>query len=344
MVRTLQQLESFIKLSKQEREWFEIQGDKLPLLVSRYYLSLIDPNDPLDPIRRQVIPSIEELSPSIEEEKDPLAEVAHSIHPRLIHRYKNRVALLVSDLCATYCRHCFRRRFTATEERQISAEEVKAISEYLKSQPEVREILLTGGDPLTLSDHNLKELLVSLYTARSDLTVRLCTRIPVTYPQRVTPALVAMLKEVRGGPIYLMTQFNHPRELTKESIEAINLFVDNGFPALNQAVLLKGVNDSVEVLEELMNSLLFNRIKPYYLFQGDLVEGTKHLRVPLQEGLILEKELRQRLSGLAMPTYAVDLPGGGGKVVLTHNYLLGIEEEALIFEGPQGGQVEYPNG
>lgn len=141
-----------------------------------------------------------------------------------------------------------------------------------------------------------------------------------------------------------MTQFNHSRELTKESIGAINLFVDNGFLVLNQSVLLRGVNDRVEVLEELMNSLLFNRIKPYYLFQGDLVEGTKHLRVPLEEGLILEKELRQRLSGLAMPTYAVDLPGGGGKVVLTHNYLLGVEGEVAIFEGPQGGQVEYPSG
>ncbi len=344
MVTTLQQLESFIKLSEKERLWFEAHGDKLPLLVSRYYLSLIDPGDPLDPIRRQVIPSIEELGSSAEEERDPLAEVAHSVHPRLIHRYKNRVALLVSDSCATYCRHCFRRRFTATEEKQITPEEVKAIGEYLKGQPEIKEILLTGGDPLTLNDHNLKELLTGLYMARSDLTVRLCSRIPVTYPQRITPALVAMLKEVRQGPIYLMTQFNHPRELTKESIEATDLFVDNGFPALNQAVLLKGVNDSVAVLEELMNSLLFNRIKPYYLFQGDLVEGTKHLRVPLQEGLILEKELRQRLSGLAMPTYAVDPPGGGGKVVLTHNYLLGVEGEAAIFEGPQGGQVEYPSG
>ena len=141
-----------------------------------------------------------------------------------------------------------------------------------------------------------------------------------------------------------MTQFNHPRELTKESFGAINLFVDNGFPALNQAVLLRGVNDSVEVLEELMNSLLFNRIKPYYLFQGDLVEGTGHLRVPLKEGLILEKELRKRLSGLAMPTYAVDLPGGAGKVVLTYNYLTGFNENVAIFEAPQGGQVGYPSG
>ncbi|NLA93028.1 MAG: KamA family radical SAM protein [Spirochaetales bacterium] len=343
MVRTLQELESFIELNERERLWFEAHGDKLPLLVSRYYLSLIDPSDSLDPIRRQVIPSIEELSSSVEEDKDPLAEVAHSVHPRLIHRYKNRVALLVSDTCATYCRHCFRRRFTATEEKQITPKEMEAIADYLKGEPEVKEILLTGGDPLTLNDSNLRKLLISLYSARSDLTVRLCTRIPVTYPQRVTSALVALLKEVRKGPIYLMTQFNHPRELTKESIEAVSLFIDNGFPALNQSVLLRGVNDSVDVLEELMNSLLFNRIKPYYLFQGDLVEGTKHLRVPLEEGLRLERELRQRLSGLAMPTYAVDLPGGGGKVVLTHNYLVGIEGEAAIFDSPQGGRVEYPS-
>lgn len=344
MIKSIEELEKFIELSSGERQWFEAQGEKLPLLVSRYYLALIDPSDPLDPIRRQVIPSIEELTPSPEEGRDPLAEVVHSVLPRLIHRYKNRVALLVSDTCATYCRHCFRRRFTATEDKIISPAEIDGVRVYLKEHPEIKEILLTGGDPLTLSDQRLEQLFKSLYGERNDLTVRLCTRIPVTYPQRITSKLIAMLKKVRRGPIYLMTQFNHPRELTKESIGAINLFVDNGFPALNQAVLLRGVNDSVEVLEELMNSLLFNRIKPYYLFQGDLVEGTGHLRVPLKEGLILEKELRKRLSGLAMPTYAVDLPGGAGKVVLTYNYLTGFNENVAIFEAPQGGQVGYPSG
>lgn len=344
MVKSVKELEKYIELSSGERQWFEAQGDKLPLQISRYYLSLIDPNDPSDPIRRQVIPSIEELTPSPEEGRDPLAEVAHSVLPRLIHRYKNRVALLVSDTCATYCRHCFRRRFTATEERMISSSEIEAVKGYLRDHTEVKEILLTGGDPLTLSDKRLEELFSGLYSVRNDLTVRLCTRFPATYPQRITPELVAMLKGLRRGPIYLMTQFNHPRELTPESLRAINLFVDNGFPTLNQAVLLRGVNDCVEVLEELMNFLLFNRIKPYYLFQGDLVEGTKHLRVPLKEGLIIEKELRKRLSGLAMPTYAVDLPGGAGKVVLTYNYLIGFSEGEAIFEAPQGGQVGYPNG
>ncbi len=341
IVATKQALETYITLTPQEAQWFSSVGDKLPFLVSRYYLALINPDDPNDPIRRQVIPSVEELDLSEHENIDPLAEEKHSVLPRLIHRYENRVALLVTDRCATYCRHCFRRRFTATEQNFITRQELSEVQAYLKQNSGIKEILLTGGDPLTLSDMRLRELFSALYAVRKDLVIRLCTRIPATYPQRVTEKLVAMLTAVREGPIYLLTQFNHPRELTAESQRAVNLFVDNGIPAFNQTVLLRGVNDDLVVLEELMNSLLANRIKPYYLFQGDLVAGTKHLRVPLERGLLLEEELVKRLSGLAMPTYAVDLPNGGGKVPLGKNYLLRREGNVWVFKTPQGEIVNY---
>ncbi|MDD4219249.1 MAG: KamA family radical SAM protein [Sphaerochaetaceae bacterium] len=321
VITSCEELERYLKLTTEERQWFAQQGSSLPLTISRYYVNLIDPSDPLDPLRRQVVPSILELQRSGAEQTDPLAEVAHSVFPRLIHRYTNRVAFLVTDTCATYCRHCFRRRFTARERQSVTDAELNQVGEYLQAHTAVKEILLTGGDPLTLSDSRLAHILRELGKARPDLVIRLCTRMPATLPSRVTLSLVRMLEEARHSALYVMTQFNHPREITKESRRAIALFVDAGMPVLNQTVLLRGVNDNPDVLEELMNTLVANRVKPYYLFQGDLVEGTNHLRVPLKHGLAIEAELRNRLSGLAMPTYAIDLPEGGGKVPLCQSYL-----------------------
>lgn len=341
LIATLEELRKYIELTDQEKAWFEENNKRLPFLVSNYYLSLIDSSNLNDPLRKQVIPTISENQFITGEEGDPLAEVNHSVFPRLIHRYKNRVALLVTDRCLTYCRHCFRRRFTATENDLISREELKEISLYLKEKVEIKEILITGGDPLTLSNEKLDEIFYTLRKERKDLVIRLATRALVTFPFRIDDKLVEILKKYNKVGFYVMTQFNHPNELTDVSIEAISKLVDNGLIVLNQSVLLKDVNDDVSVLETLMNKLVAHRVKPYYLFQGDLVEGTAHLRVSLFRGLEIERELRKRLSGLAMPLYAVDLPQGGGKVVLTKNYLKEIDKKRALFETPEGEERIY---
>lgn len=343
-VTTREELENLLVLTEEEKLWFSNRGGSLPLKISRYYLSLIDPGDPHDPLRRQVVPTVRETCAAVSEQSDPLAESSHSVLPRLIHRYRNRVAFLVTDRCATYCRHCFRRRFTASSDGAASPSEVSEAAAYVGSHPEVREMLLTGGDPLTLADDRLDGLISAIRTARPDLVLRLCTRLPATYPMRVTGDLVSMIASHKTAPVYLMTQFNHDREFTAESRRAVSLFVDAGIPAMNQTVLLRGVNDDADALERLMNALVANRVKPYYLFQGDLVNGTGHFRVPLERGFALESELRRRVSGLAMPVYAVDLPGGGGKVPLGKRYLEGRNANgSWIFCTVEGERRIYPD-
>ncbi|MDY0287499.1 MAG: KamA family radical SAM protein [Sphaerochaeta sp.] len=341
-ITTIAQLEKHLRLTDEEKAFGNLHG-VLPIAIPPYFLALIDKDDPNDPLRIQAVPTIAEGQMLSEEDMDPLAEVGHSVTERLIHRYPSRVAFLVTDICAMYCRHCFRRRFTGTFQGPASRAEIEEAASYLESHKEVREILLTGGDMMTLSDQKIEELITIFREARPDLVIRLCTRMPAANPARITPALVAIFRRFTTAPFFLMTQFNHMRELTDEAVAAVSLFVDAGIPAMNQSVLLKGVNDDVQTLEELCNKLIFSRIKPYYLFQGDLVGGTSHFRVPLQRGLSLEKELRKRLSGLAMPLYAVDLPQGGGKVPLTEGYLQeSIGCSVWNFTTVEGEKRSYP--
>ncbi len=337
-----EQLSNLLSLSKDESIWEE-KNARLPLLITQYYFNLIDKNDLNDPIRRQVVPSILENTET-QDSIDPLEEVKHSLTDRLIHRYHNRAALLVTDRCFTYCRHCFRRRFTGNSTGAIKTDELLAIAELLKEHQEIKEVLLTGGDMFTLSDSALEKLFSTLKTARADILFRLCTRALVTNPDRFTPELFAIIERYHhiGTPFVLMTQFNHPRELTERALSVSDKFIDLGIPAFNQSVLLKGVNDDVDTLEELCNKLLHHRIKPYYLFQGDKVEGTKHLRCPISKGLEIEEELRKRLSGLAMPQYTIDLPEGGGKVILTKQYVKGCKDGVWEIATPDGEVRYYP--
>lgn len=324
-----------------EEDAFEEKGH-LPILISPYYFSLIDPSDPHDPIRRQVVPTTWEYRPKTWEDSDPLEEAGHSVTPRLIHRYKSRVAFLVTDMCATYCRHCFRRRFTGSLAGPATDSEMQEAAAYCGKHPEVTEILLTGGDMFTLSDERIDRMISIFRTARPDLIIRLCTRIPVTCPSRITDSLADRIAAHDSAAFYLMLQYNHPRELTAESVASVARFVDRGIPAMNQTVLLRGVNDDPDTLEELCNKLLAARIKPYYLFQGDLVEGTDQFRVPLERGMAIEEELRRRLSGLAMPAYTADLPNGGGKVPLCQNYITGHSPDGTwTFRTPEGGERHY---
>lgn len=341
-IDSIDKLSKALPLTDNEKKWKE-SPVSLPVLITDYFLNLIDKDDMNDPLRRQVVPSCEENINSALEDADPLAEESHSHGERLIHRYKNRVAFLATDYCFQYCRHCFRRRFTGNMTGPASKEEVHNASLYIKEHPEIREMLFTGGDVLTLSDSTIKSMLTEFRKANPKLIIRICTRACAVNPERITPALINVFRELNTAPFFLMTQFNHPRELTPQAVKAVSMFVDAGIPAMNQSVLLKGVNDDADTLEDLCNSLLFNRIKPYYLFQGDLVTGTSSFRVPVAKGLELEKELRKRLSGLAMPSYTADLPDGGGKIPLCGNYIEGYENGVWVFKTLTGQTRSYPD-
>ena len=338
-ITTIEELGKKIALTADEREWKEDGANTLPLLISKHIENML--SDPA--IRRQFVPSKKENEDTIGT-LDPLKEEENSKAERLVHRYHNRAAFFVTDNCFAYCRHCFRRRFTGKLIGEASEEEIRGAADYIKNHDEIREVLLTGGDLFTLSNASLDRLLSIFKKECPDVIFRLCTRAVATYPQRFTKELFDVIKKNQmGAPFFLMTQFNHPAELTEEALNAVKSFIDLGIPAFNQSVLLKGVNDKEDVLIDLSNKLLRNRIKPYYLFQGDLVRGTAHLRVPVERGLEIERNIRKELSGLGMPQYTIDLPEGGGKVILTHNYLIGKDVNDYIFETPDEEIRHYPN-
>ncbi|MFW5786093.1 MAG: KamA family radical SAM protein [bacterium] len=314
---------------------------RLPTGVTKYYASLAEREDPArDPIAAQFIPRPEETLVLPYETADPLADNRYRVTARLIHHYRDRALLLVNDRCATYCRHCFRRHFTGHGTGRITEDELAAAVSYLRSHPAVQEILLSGGDPLMLRDAHLGHIISALRAVRQDYIIRIATRVPVVQPRRITDGLVDRLSG--GGATWIVTQVNHPREMTALFDQAIGRFVDRGLPVLNQAVLLRGVNDAADTLEALFRGLLRRRVKPYYLFQGDLAGGTAHFRTTIDEGLELMRILRTRLSGMAIPTYAVDLPGGGGKIELTEGSVLRREGEWYVLCGLDGGEYRYP--
>ena len=329
-----------VKLTASEKLFFkETEQNNLSFSVPGYYLSLVE-NNTNDPVRRQCIPSSEEFSVKPWELDDPLGEEKYKISERLVHRYRDRVLLLVTDTCAMYCRHCFRRNFTGGRRGVISAQEIKTTAEYVSEHREVVEVILSGGDPLTLETSVLDRILSALKEAREDIVIRIGTRIPVVLPSRIDAELTDTLK--RYSPLFVMTQFNHKNEITGRSSAACSMLIDAGIPVFNQAVLLKGINDTAADLEELFHTLIRLRIKPYYLFQGDLAPGTSHFRVSLKRGLTLMKELKEILSGLSLPVYAVDLPGGGGKIPLNGDYVGPLTEKGWELKDAGGNIFYYP--
>ncbi len=311
---------------------------RYPARVPRYYASLIDPRDPMDPIALMSIPRAAELSPGGLE--DPLAEDSHMPVPRLVHRYRDRALLLVTLTCAMYCRFCTRKRLVGSRGAMTKAE-LDAAAAYLMDHPEIRDVLVSGGDPLTLSDQRLGEILGSLRRIPSVRIIRVATRVPAVLPSRITADLAGLL--ATHSPLFVMTHFDHPRELTHEARTALRLLGDHGLPMANQTVLLSGVNDDPDTLTELFMGLLEERVRPYYLLQGDLTEGTEHLRTPLAKGIELMEILRGRLSGLALPTLVLDLPHGGGKVPLTPNYVMSMAPGRTVLRNFEGQVVVYPD-
>ncbi len=342
-ITDMRKLEAVVSLDDDEREWDPDGPSTLPMLISDSLIPLL--SNPA--IRRQFVPTASENRDCIGS-LDPQQEAEHHGTERLIHRYGSRAAFCTTDSCFAYCRHCFRRRFAGHLAGPASREEILAAAEYAASHKGIKEILLTGGDLFTLSDSRIEEMLSIFRSICPGVILRLCTRAVLTCPERFTDNLMDIIRRYAsmGAPFFLMTQFNHPEELTERSCRAVARFVDIGIPAFNQSVLLKGVNDDEETLIALSDKLLMNRIKPYYLFQDDPVRGTDHLRVDIERGLEIERNIRASLSGLAMPQYTADLPDGGGKVILTHQYLKGRTmhdgRPRYIFETPDGEERYYP--
>lgn len=348
-ITTSDGLPPFICLSPSERAFLRTGGEgRLPLkvppaMVRRMVRAAEAAGGALpadDPLRRQSLPREEELAAQPYELADPLGEQKHSPLPRLVHRYPDRALLLVTDQCALHCRHCFRSRFTGGGRGAITAAELADVAAYLRVQQEIRELILSGGDALLLSDRQLSDALSAARAARPGITFRVATRAPVVLPSRVTPELVRLLRA--HAPVWIVTQVNHPHELDAESASALALLIDAGLPVINQTVLLAGVNDDADTLERLFRGLVERRVKPYYLFQGDLAPGTSHFRVNLERALSIVAELRPRLSGLAMPVFAVDIPGGAGKVPLEPSALVGEDEAGYRLAGPDGSIHHYP--
>jgi lysine 2,3-aminomutase len=311
-------LERVVRLADEERRGLRLAEGRFRVAVTPYYAALMDRDHPSCPIRMQAIPSPAELDLAPGDLEDPLGEEPRRPVPAVIHRYRDRALLLVGDRCAVYCRHCTRRRLTFSGTDGFDRGALEEGIAYVAAHPEIRDVIVSGGDPLVLSDGRLVELLEGLRRIRHVELLRVATRAPVTCPMRITDALAAALR--RFAPLFVITHFNHPVECTSEARDACGRLVDHGVPVENQSVLLRGLNSSARLLGDLFQRLLTFRVRPYYLHQGDVAAGTAHLRTPLEAGVAILDELRGRTSGLAIPHLAVDLPGGGGKVTLAPEY------------------------
>jgi lysine 2,3-aminomutase len=339
-VQSLGDLEQRLDLSAEERAGVLLAGTKLAMAVTPHFFNLIDRDDPDCPIRRQVIPRIEEGWTAPEEMSDPCGEDTHMPVPGLVHRYPDRVLFLVTDRCASYCRYCTRSRVVSGVGEQKLETQWEAAFEYLGQATSVRDVLLSGGDPLLLSDGRLERILARLRAIPHIQFIRIGSRIPIFLPQRITPGLVDMLR--RFHPLWMSVHVNHPRELTSEVRDALGRLADAGIPLGNQSVILRGVNDSAEVQRELVHKLLMCRVRPYYLYQCDLIQGTAHLRTNVAEGLDIIRELRGHTTGYAIPQFVIDGPGGGGKIPLNPDYVVTHEPGRVILRNYEGKTFAYP--
>ncbi len=340
MRHSIRSLETFektvgIQLSPEQGAGFNRTISEFPFAVTPYYASLIDPkNLENDPIFKQSCPSPQELDIHSSDMNDPLHEDLDSPVPGITHRYPDRVLFLVSNHCAVYCRHCTRKRRVGDPDSIPNREEIQAGIEYIKKTPAIRDVLLSGGDPLLLEDDNLNWILTELRKIKHVEIIRIGTRVPVVLPYRITTNLVNMLKQ--HNPLWINTHFNHPRELTQSSREALKLLADAGLPLGNQSVLLAGVNDCPRIMKCLVHKLVYNRVRPYYLYQCDLSKGLGHFRTPVGKGIEILESLIGHTSGLCTPTYVIDAPGGGGKIPVSPNYLISWSTNKVVLRNYEG--------
>ncbi len=340
-ISTLAQLQRLMPtLTPEEYAGTQLANTKLALGITPYFFNLIDPADENCPIRRQVVPRIEETNTAEWEMSDPCGEDGHSPVPGLVHRYPDRVLFLVTDRCASYCRYCTRSRLVSNASGYDFHPEFDRQIAYIGQHPEIRDVLLSGGDPLLFSDEKLEYLLTRLRAIKHVEFLRIGSRIPIFLPQRITPELCAMLKKFH--PLFLSIHANHPRELTTEVRAGLERLADAGIPLGNQSVLLRHVNDDVTVMRALLHKLLICRVKPYYLYQCDLISGSAHLRASVRKGLEIMKALRGHTTGYAVPQYVIDAPGGGGKVPINPDYILQRNASRVVIRNFEGKVFEYP--
>ena len=339
-VTTVDQLKEIINLTPEEEAGVQKSLKVLRMAITPYWATLMDPDDPHDPIRMQAVPTIKEIDFSTSDMEDPLFEDIDSPVHGLTHRYPDKVLFLITDQCGMYCRHCTRRRFAGHTDKEKSAESVDAAIKYIKEHEEIRDVLLSGGDCLISSDERLESIIARLQAIDHVEIVRLGSRAPVTLPQRITPELCNMLK--KHHPIWFNTHFNHPKEITPESKRAVEMLADAGIPVGNQSVLLKGINDCPTIMKKLVHELVKIRCRPYYLYQCDLSKGIEHFRTSVAKGIEIMEALRGHTSGFAVPMFIVDAPGGGGKIPVTPNYLISMSDKRVILRNYEGGTFQYP--
>ena len=338
-IGNVEQLKNYLDLTREEELNIIDTTKVFRMAITPYYLSLIDPNDPIDPIKKQSVPSIKETQMSEADLQDPLHEDSDSPVPGITHRYPDRVLFLITDVCSMYCRHCTRRRFAGHVDKAPSKEQIDRAIDYIANTPSVRDVLLSGGDPLLLSDKRLEYIISNLRKIPHVEIIRIGSRTPCVMPQRITPELCSMLKKYH--PIWLNTHFNHANEITEDSKKACAMLADSGIPLGNQSVLLRGVNDCIPVMKKLVHELVKMRVRPYYLYQCDLSMGLSHFRTTIAQGIDIIEGLRGHTSGFCVPTFVVDAPGGGGKIPVMPNYVISQGNNRVVLRNYEGVITTY---
>jgi len=341
-IRDLETVQRMIRLTTEEEKALELAGKMLPMAVTPHYMALVSPTDPDQAIRRSMIPTVYEMRRCPGEADDPLGEEHQSPIPGLVHRYPDRVLLLTTDFCSAYCRYCTRSRVVGHGTITPNTKRLEAIFDYIRRKPQIRDVLISGGDPLTLSDARLEFILSNLRAIPHVEIIRIGTKIPAVLPQRVTPQLARMLRKYH--PLWMSLHFTHPDECCYEAVKACSILADAGIPLGSQTVLLKGINDNAEVMKRLMHCMMKMRVKPYYLYQCDPISGSEHFRTSVSKGVDIIRALRGHTSGYAVPTYVIDAPGGGGKIPLSPDY---VEDKDscgnLHLRNYEGGTYQYPD-
>ena len=338
-IRDVPTLGRVIELDDEARENLDRCLKRFRMAITPYYAALMDKTYALCSVRLQAVPSIKELEDSADDQDDPLHEDVDSPVPGLTHRYPDRVLFLITNVCSMYCRHCTRRRMVGFEDHHLSQEHFQAGLDYIRRHKEIRDVLLSGGDPLVLSDEKIEAVLRELRKIDHVEIIRIGSRTPVVLPQRITDSLVAMLRKYH--PIYLNTHFNHYSEITHEAKEACGRLADAGIPLGNQSVLLRNVNDCPRIMKKLVQELLMIRVRPYYIYQCDPSRGIGHFRTSIAKGVEIIENLRGHTSGLAVPTFVVDAPGGGGKIPVMPNYTLSQSDKRVILRNYEGVITTY---
>lgn len=339
-ITTCEKLANIINLKDAEREDINRCLNHFRMAITPYYAMLMDTDDPCCPVRKQAVPSIDELTADEYDMEDPLCEEKFTPVEGIVHRYPDRVLFLLTHKCSMYCRHCTRRRVVGCEDYSISSGKVDNALEYIKNNTQIRDVLLSGGDPLILSDHLLENIIRKLRNIPHVEIIRIGTRTPVVLPMRITDELLMMLR--RYHPVWINTHFNHPAEITPEASLACERISDAGIPLGNQTVLLRGINDNAGILKELFIKLVKIRVRPYYLYQCDAVKGIGHFRTPVVQGIDIMHNIRGYISGYAVPTFVIDAPGGGGKTPVNPEYIVGMDERQVVLKNYLGDIYRYP--